>query len=219
MRILITAGPSWEPIDQVRRLTNFSTGTLGTLLAREAARRGHQVTLLRGSAATCREEPAGVELAEFGCSQQLARELERRRGRGFEAVWHAAAVADFRPAGLFAGEPASGWRPVEAGKAGSRQGPLWLRLDPAPKLIERLREWFPRSWIAGWKYEVEGGRQRLLELAREQLVRCRTDACVVNGPAWGKGWGVVSSATEPESCVDPADLAGVLLRLAGAGTT
>ncbi|RME91984.1 MAG: DNA/pantothenate metabolism flavoprotein domain protein [Verrucomicrobia bacterium] len=219
MRILITAGPSWEPIDRVRRLTNFSTGTLGTALAREAARRGHQVVLMRGEAATCREHPRDVELVEFGGSAELGRQLELHQGTVFHAVWHAAAVADFRPGGLFAGEPGSGLRPVEAGKVASREGPLWLRLDPAPKLIEKLRDWFPRAWLAGWKYEVEGGRERLLGLAREQLVRCRTDACVVNGPAWGEGFGVVTREGAVEPCSDAGELAGVLLRLAtGAGS-
>jgi phosphopantothenoylcysteine decarboxylase/phosphopantothenate--cysteine ligase len=41
MKVIVTCGPSYEPIDQVRRLTNFSTGELGVLLSDELARAGH----------------------------------------------------------------------------------------------------------------------------------------------------------------------------------
>ena len=52
MHCIVTAGPTYEPIDQVRRLTNHSTGQLGTGLAKRLADDGHEVTLLRGRSAT-----------------------------------------------------------------------------------------------------------------------------------------------------------------------
>ena len=55
---LVTAGPTFEPIDQVRRLTNFSTGRLGSELAACLAAAGHQVTLLLGEQATWTNLPA-----------------------------------------------------------------------------------------------------------------------------------------------------------------
>ena len=48
MRIVITSGPSYEPLDKVRRLSNFSTGELGTLLAEGFAEAGHSVLCFRG---------------------------------------------------------------------------------------------------------------------------------------------------------------------------
>src|SRR3989442_12116010 len=50
MKIVITCGPSFEPIDDVRRITNFSTGELGILLANRLSRDGHDVTLFKGMA-------------------------------------------------------------------------------------------------------------------------------------------------------------------------
>ena len=52
MNCIVTAGPTFEPLDDVRRLTNFSTGRLGTDLANFLAARGHHVTLLIGESAT-----------------------------------------------------------------------------------------------------------------------------------------------------------------------
>ncbi len=63
---------------------------------------------------------------------------------------------------------------------------------PTPKIIESLRDLFPQAVIVGWKYEVEGDRPRALDLAREQLRRCRTNACVANGPGYGTGFGLVT---------------------------
>jgi phosphopantothenoylcysteine decarboxylase/phosphopantothenate--cysteine ligase len=54
MKCIVTAGPTFEELDEVRRLTNFSTGTLGTELADFLMERGHEVELLRGQGATCR---------------------------------------------------------------------------------------------------------------------------------------------------------------------
>ena len=52
MKCIVTAGPTYEPLDQVRRLTNFSTGRLGAGLAEYLVRRGHEVTLLLGELST-----------------------------------------------------------------------------------------------------------------------------------------------------------------------
>ena len=68
MHCIVTAGPTYEPIDQVRRLTNHSTGQLGTGLAKRLAADGHEVTLLRGRAATHTEMPKGVGLSSSNSS-------------------------------------------------------------------------------------------------------------------------------------------------------
>ena len=61
MNCIVTAGPTFEPLDDVRRLTNFSTGRLGTELANFLAARGHKVTLLIGETATYAGELPGAD--------------------------------------------------------------------------------------------------------------------------------------------------------------
>ena len=76
MRCIVTAGPTYEPIDQVRRLTNHSTGRLGTGLAKRLAAAGHEVVLLRGTLATHTEQSEGVALEAFTTTDDLAAKLE-----------------------------------------------------------------------------------------------------------------------------------------------
>lgn len=197
MNCLVTAGPTYEPIDEVRRLTNFSTGALGSGLAAFLAARGWTVTLLRGRLATFGERPAGVELVEFTTAADLARQLEARRTDQVQAVFHAAAVGDFAVTRVWRRTEGGGLEPVQAGKLDSRGGPLLLELTPTPKIIARLREWFPNAFLAGWKYEVDGDRATALAKARLQCVDCRTDVCVANGPAYGQGFGLVRADGEP----------------------
>ena len=69
MKVLITAGATREPIDEVRFLSNVSTGATGAALAENFARRGHEVTLLRGAGAVA---PAAIsDLQTFSSAEDL----------------------------------------------------------------------------------------------------------------------------------------------------
>src|SRR3954467_1956870 len=95
MRIVITCGPSYEPIDEVRRITNFSTGELGLRLARHLRAAGHEVICLRGEAATW-HDPATASMP-FSTNDDLLQKLRAEAAEnGADAVFHAAALADFR---------------------------------------------------------------------------------------------------------------------------
>src|SRR4051812_8335603 len=101
MRVIVTCGPSYEPIDEVRRLTNFSTGELGALLAEALARAGHETICFRGVAATWPERPHGAEVRPFTTNDDLAAQL-RMLGTDepVGALFHTAALADYRVASI-----------------------------------------------------------------------------------------------------------------------
>jgi phosphopantothenoylcysteine decarboxylase/phosphopantothenate--cysteine ligase len=103
--------------------------------------------------------------------------------------------------------------PVRAGKLTTRGGSLLVELQPTPKLILRLRDWFPHAWLAGWKYGVDGDRACLLDEARSQLTTCRTDVCVANGPAYGPGFGIVGNGPGLVHCADRTELCDALVAL------
>ena len=74
-------------------------------------------------------------------------------------------------------------------------------------MLPQLRALFPNARIIGWKFELDGTRADVLEKAAQQMRDCSTDACVVNGRAWGGGFGIVSRdgttrelATRAELC-------------------
>ena len=78
-------------------------------------------------------------------------------------------------------------------KISTRGGNLVVELAPTPKIIAGLRGWFPDTCIVGWKFEADGRRPEALHAAKRQIADCSTDACVANGPAYGKGFGLVTA--------------------------
>ena len=194
MNCIVTAGPTFEPLDDVRRLTNFSTGRLGTELANILATRGHQVTLLIGESATYAGERRAQSVKMFSTTADLRAKLKSYSGKKVDAIFHAAAVSDFAFGQIFAetkpGE-FSALRP--AGKISTRSGALLVELVPTPKIIAELRGWFPNTKIVGWKFEADGRRADVLRAAEKQLADCATDFCVANGPAYGRGFNLVST--------------------------
>lgn len=206
MNCLVTAGPTFEPLDAVRRLTNFSTGRLGTELANFLAARGHDVTLLIGEAATWTGERRARHVEAFSTTADL-RDRLRAHGRApIDAVFHAAAVSDFAFGKVWAASPGGGRVELKAGKFTTRDGSLLAELVPTPKLIHDLREWFPGAHLTGWKYEVDGDRPAALTRARQQLAEARTNACVVNGPAYGKGFGLLERSGRTREFPDRENL-------------
>ncbi len=206
MHLVVTCGPAHEPIDPMRRITNRSTGRLGTLLAEAFRLRGHAVTVLRGEGATFPPLP-GPRLLHFGTNTELEGQLGvLAAGEKVDAVFHAAALCDF---GVAEVRDAEG-NPAPQGKLPSRSGGYLLRLEPLPKVLPRLRLLFPDAFIAGWKYETEGGREGVKSAARRQLKEAGNDLCVVNGPAFGPGFGLLSADDSWSEAADVAALAEAL---------
>ena len=189
MTFLVTIGPTQEPLDAMRILSNRSTGELGTRLALTLAQAGHQVIALRGTGATADSsalQEAGVSIFHFITTEDLRKALEQtsREKAQIDAVFHAAAVSDF----YFSDAP--------AGKIPTTEGPLTLTLKPTPKLLPLLRNWFPSAQIIGWKFEASGDKDSAVAKASTQIENCRTDACVLNGPSYGEGFGVLGKTGE-----------------------
>jgi len=194
---LVTCGPAYEPIDAVRCITNHSTGELGTMLSEALAAAGFAVTCLRGSMAT-HPAPAGAQVLAFGTNESLIEILEAIDPPA--AIFHAAALCDFSVV-RDAGAPE---------KIRSDTPELRLVLKPSAKVLPLLRPLFPEALIAGWKYEVDGTRQDAVERGRHQIAKCNTNACVVNGPAYGEGLGILENdsvthhATRKDLCASLA---------------
>lgn len=122
IRLLISAGPTREPIDSVRFISNYSTGYMGAQLVHEALARGHRVTVVSGP--VTEPFPEHAQVIPVLDARQMEQALRRQAPRA-DVVIMAAAVADFRPI-----------RPL-AGKR-HRQGPWTLTLEPTPDIISRL---------------------------------------------------------------------------------
>jgi phosphopantothenoylcysteine synthetase/decarboxylase len=212
---IVTAGPAYEPLDDVRRLTNFSTGRLGTELANYLAARGHNVILLLGEQATYAGERRAQRVESFSTTADLRAKLKALSAKKADAIFHAAAVSDFSFGRVFASDAANKLVEIKsAKKIPTRQGKLLVELLPTPKIIAELRGWYPRTRIVGWKFEADGKRADAVAAARRQLVECSTDLCVVNGPAYGEGFGLLGKKGEPAHLPNPPLLFDALEKFA-----
>jgi phosphopantothenoylcysteine decarboxylase/phosphopantothenate--cysteine ligase len=170
----VTAGPTREHLDDVRFLSNASTGAMGWEIAADLARRGARVTLVLGP--THLPDPPGIRTVRVVSTEDLLA-ATRKAASGADLVLFAAAPADWRPAVRRKGKP-----PRDAGDA-----MLWLKptVDVAAALGGRKGS---RVHV-GFALEVSGGERR----AREKLRRKQFDAVVLNSPDnFGAGGGRVS---------------------------
>jgi phosphopantothenoylcysteine decarboxylase/phosphopantothenate--cysteine ligase len=152
------------------------------------------VTLLIGESATWPGERKAATARIFSSTKDLRAKLKSFSRQPVDAIFHAAAVSDFAFGKMFARDARGKLAPFHpTKKISTRGGNLMVELVPTPKIIAELRGWFPRTRLVGWKFEADGGRADALRAARRQMTECSTDACVANGPAYGKGFCLVTA--------------------------
>lgn len=163
-QFLITAGPTYEPIDPVRFIGNYSSGRMGLVLAEAAARRGADVKLIMGPSALETREP-GIEVLRV----QTAREMHRAALKYFpntDVAILAAAVADYRP------------RKAAGQKIKKKENEeIRIELVKNPDIAADLgREKEKKQLLIGFALETENEEQ----YAREKLTRKNFDFIVLN---------------------------------------
>src|SRR5213594_2227148 len=139
-KLLITAGPSREPLDPVRYISNRSSGKMGYALARAAVRRGAEVTLISGP--TALEPPPGARLISVTTAAEM-RDAVIKEFAQCTAIVMAAAVADYRPARVADQKMKRGKEPVE------------LLLEPNPDILKELSDKKDGKLLVGFAAETE----------------------------------------------------------------
>lgn len=164
MRVLITAGPTREYIDEVRFITNASSGKMGYACAACAVAAGHEVTLLTGPVAL--PAPDGCQVAGFVTIAELADAVEERFD-ACDALVMAAGVGDFTVAA----------RPGKIPRSG---GPVQVTLTPSRDILASVgaRRRDDQVLVA---FAVETGRDE--QKARRELEAKNCDYVVLNPPA------------------------------------
>ena len=176
--VVVSAGGTREPLDPVRFLGNRSSGRQGYALARAAAARGAEVTLVSANVAL--PDPAGVKVVRVETTGQL-RDAVVGAAATADAVVMAAAPADFRPATV---------SDSKIKKAGDGSAPA-LDLEQNPDVLaelsrDRVR---PGSVIVGFAAETGDAAGGVLDHAREKLARKGCDLLVVNDVSGGAVFG------------------------------
>jgi phosphopantothenoylcysteine decarboxylase/phosphopantothenate--cysteine ligase len=198
----------------VRRLTNFSTGTLGTGLADYLAGLGHEVELLTGYYSTCPPAAKAQRQQTFTTTADLRQRLAALASPKVGAVFHAAAVSDFTFGKIWERTAEGGLREIKSPKIPTRAEGLLAELQPTPKIIRELRGWFPKAFLVGWKYELERQNDPVVRgclLGAFQMKENQTDACVLNGRGFfDEGFGLLHKDLTWTRCMDKPALFAAL---------
>ena len=140
MKILITAGPTYEPIDTVRGITNRSSGKMGYAMAQAALELGAQVTLVSGPVAL--DKPHGAQVVNVTSADEMF-EAVKQRAADADVFIGVAAVADYRVASPSA-------RKIKKGA-----GPLTLELVPNPDILAYVASLPKPPFCVGFAAESE----------------------------------------------------------------
>jgi phosphopantothenoylcysteine decarboxylase/phosphopantothenate--cysteine ligase len=193
-RVLVTAGPTREPIDPVRFISNPSSGKMGYAIAAVAARRGAEVTLVSGP--TVLPDPSGVKVVRVETAEEMARAVEPAAA-GIDLFVGAAAVSDYRP------------QRRSPSKIKKGPGDETLVLSRTPDILAGLGARFAgvkdAPVLVGFAAETE----EVIARAREKLKSKRCDLVVANkvgGP--GAGFGGDTNRVALVSTTELAEIEG-----------
>lgn len=201
-KVIVTAGPTREPIDPVRFISNPSSGKMGYALAAVAARRGADVVLVSGP--TQLADPPGVTAIRVETAEQMARAVELELP-GVDLFVGAAAVSDYRPAAV---SP----RKIKKGEADET-----LVLARTPDILAGLGARFAGKKDAPVLVGFAAETEEVIARAREKLKGKRCDLVVANkvgGP--GAGFGSDTNRVALVSATELAEIEGPKERIAEA---
>jgi phosphopantothenoylcysteine decarboxylase/phosphopantothenate--cysteine ligase len=159
--ILVTAGPTREPFDPVRFITNYSSGKMGYALAIAGKRRGANVTLISGPSAL--PVPRGVKYIPVSTALEMRNAVMENMEKA-SVIIKAAAVADYRP------------HMRMSNKIKKREGELAVRLERNPDIIAEVGHKKGNRILVGFAVETEN----LMEHARTKLREKNMDIIVAN---------------------------------------
>ncbi|MCM8801167.1 MAG: phosphopantothenoylcysteine decarboxylase [Candidatus Omnitrophica bacterium] len=167
-RILITAGPTWVPVDTVRIISNIATGQTGILLAKRLHRLGAKVSLILGPVETANLGKK-IKVIRFKFFNELKKILfDELKNKDYDILIHSAAVSDYRPKIKYLSKIESGLKSLN------------LRLMPTEKIIDKIKKIKPSLYLVGFKFEPQKNTSFLLKRAVELLKRAKADLVVAN---------------------------------------
>lgn len=178
MRVLITAGPTREYLDDVRYLSNASSGRMGFALARAGRDAGWDVTLVTGPVDIA--PPEGVRVVDVLTTEEMKRASEQAFA-ACDGVIAAAAVCDYRP------------RRRLPGKMSKTGEPLTIEMIETDDVLAGLGQQKGHRWVVGFALEARNPRENALQ----KLRRKNCDLIALNAPS------AIGSATNDLELIDP----------------
>lgn len=193
LKVLVTAGSTVVPIDQVRVISNIFKGKTGTAIAKHLLQSGADVTLLTSNPSLVGEMQLqfagpGLQLVTYRTYDELAAQMKKLIGGRVrpDVVIHSAAVSDYKVDGVHRKVAHGKLVSVYAAeKVSSRYKELYLRLIPTAKLVDKIRtEWRFKGILVKFKLEVGIGDEVLLTIAKRSQLFSGADLMVANCLEW-----------------------------------
>lgn len=183
LNVLVTAGPTQEPVDPVRYITNHSTGKMGYAIARVCMRRGANVTLVSGPSML--EPPQFIDFVPVTTAKEMFDQVTERSADQ-DIIIKAAAVADYRP------------KNISSEKVKKKDGEMALEMERTDDILAWLGSHKrSRQFLCGFSMETEN----VLENSREKLKKKNVDMIAANslkteGAGFGGDTNVITIITE-----------------------
>lgn len=187
MNILITSGGTSEKIDQVRSITNHSTGQLGKMIAEHCLAEGASVTLLTTAKAVKPDPHEKLTIKIIEDTEQLLTTMEELVA-AHDVLIHSMAVSDYKPVYMARFEEVLASSDVtefleksnSESKISSSDDYQVLFLKKNPKIISKVKEWNPNIRLIGFKLLVGVSKEELLAAARASLEKNQAELIVAN---------------------------------------
>lgn len=187
MKILITSGGTTEKIDDVRGITNHSTGRLGATIATYFLEKGHEVTLVTTNRAIKPQQDANLTIFEIENTADLLTLMEKQVPK-HQVLIHSMAVSDYSPVYMTDLEELENTisprqlltKNNTEKKISSKSDYQVLFLKKTPKIISLVKKWQPSIILVGFKLLVDVTKEELVKVARASLENNQADLIVAN---------------------------------------
>ena len=167
-KVLITAGPTWVPLDKVRVISNIASAKTGILLAELARELRADVTLILGPVGEVSLKKS-INIRRFHYFDELQRLIKRElTKRKYDIVIHSAAVSDYKPKRLF------------SKKISSNKRNLSLELETTVKIVDKIKKYLPDVFLVIFKLELNLSKSKMIKKARMTMRSARADLAVAN---------------------------------------
>ena len=166
LKILVTCGATWTPIDDVRVISNISSGEMGHLIAQDFRLKKAKVTVIEGPVTHVLKDKK-IKVIKYRFFDELARALKQELLKKYDIIVHAAAVSDFKV------------ERVSKVKLSSDKA-LTLNLVATSKLIKDIKRLSPESFLVGFKLESKLNPVNAFETVKHLFVTAGCDLVVAN---------------------------------------
>jgi len=195
-KVLVTAGSTKVPIDQVRAITNIFKGATGTYIAKHFSKIGADVTLITSNPALAKGLENNVRVIKYSTFNELAAlmEFEIKNG-GYDVIVHSSAVSDYKCEGVYQLDEGIFSSLDNKQKVSSKHEEIYLKLVPTEKLIDKIRgEWNFNGVLIKFKLEVGPTDKELIAIAKASREFSRADLIVANCLEWSHLYAYVIDA-------------------------